>query len=205
MRLRGLWLSDPQMDRPAARRADHPDLADRLGSGLARLARRDAQSAALCGDAARPALPPAAYAAAAQAALGARRAGRCRSAIPSMAAARSWSSPRGAPQPGAARPARTNVWLDPADGARARQGVERCRAGPRLPRPARQPDGAGLGADDRRLGRRLHVRLLPHRHLAVVADHRQREARLPLEAAEFDQRQSPPSDRLLDRCCRWRC
>ena len=56
----------------------------------------------------------------------------------------------------------------------------------------------GVGRTDRRLGRRLHVRLLPDRPLAVVADHRQRPARLPLEAAEFDQRQSPPPDGLLD-------
>ena len=37
------------------------------------------------------------------------------------------------------------------------------------PRPARQPDRARLGPADRRLGRRLHVHLLPHRPLAVVA------------------------------------
>ena len=107
---------DPQVDRHPARRADHPDLADRLGSGLARLARRDDQPAALRGDErragadARPLMPP-------------RRSARSRRASGSIVAplSRAW---RGAdPRPGRAgaaagrgRPVRTNVWLDPADG-----------------------------------------------------------------------------------------
>ena len=195
----GLVAFDPQMDRPPARRPDHPDLADRLGPGLARLARRDGQPAALCGDERRCGADPIRLC---------RRRASGRSApgerlmsirYPEHGEGPVLVTAAQAPRPGEGRPVRTNVWLDPGRRPRARQGVERRRPGPGLPRPPRQPDGAGLGPHDRRLGRRVHVPLLPHRPLAVVADDRQREARLPLEAAEFDQRQSPPPDGLLDR------
>ena len=129
---------------------------------------------------------------------------------PGRARRRATGSPRSAipsrPRPGDRRrraagrrdvPLRTNVWLDPASGRVLDQRLGRRRPGPLHPRPPRQPRRARLGPDDRRLGRHLHVLLLPDRPLAVVADHRQRQARLSLEAAEFDQRQPPPSGRLL--------
>ncbi len=140
-------------------------------------------------------LTPTAYAAAARAALGPEE----------RVASIRWPEGEGPvtvvaarpPQPGATRPARTNVWLDPASG----RVLDSASADAGPVRVMHVLHGSlmvpGWGRTDRRLGRRLHVRLLPHRHLAVVADRRQREARLPLEAAEFDQRQHPPSGRLL--------
>ena len=53
-----------------------------------------------------------------------------------------------------------------------RPGLGQQRADPGDARPPRQPDGARLGPHDRRLGRRLHVRVVPYRHLAVVAAER---------------------------------
>ena len=179
------------MDRPVARLADHPDLAVGRGARLARLARRIDQSAALCGDAARHALGPAAYAAAARAALapGDR--------IASIRYPEHGRGDRRRRAPGRGTSRAHQCLARSGERPGARQGLGRCRPGPLHPRPPRQPRRPRHRADDRRLGRHLHVLLVPDRPVAVVADHRQPEARLALEAAEFGQRQPPPSGRLL--------
>ena len=129
-----------------------------------------------------------------------------RSAIPKAATGRSWSSgTRPQPGDGGGRPGPHQRLARSRHRRRARQRVEQQRPRPGHARPPRLDDGSGLGPHHRRLGRRVHVHLLPHRHLALVADHRLREARLPLEAAEFDQRQHPPPGRLLDPACRSPC
>ena len=184
-----------QVDRPDARDPDHPDLADRLGAGVARLARRQARAAAPRQRSApprspRPLTPPPRPPRCSPA----KRSPRCastRTARPVVATAIKAAEGAGPPGPHqpVARPARRR--LD-----RPRQRQQRRGAGDA--RPPRQPDGARLGPHHRRLGRRVHVRLVPQRHLAVVAAVGQRRDRPQVEAPQHAQRQPPLHDRFLD-------
>ena len=79
-----------------------------------------------------------------------------------------------------------------------RPGERQQRPGSSHARPSRQPDDSGLGADDRRLGRGVHVPVLPDWHLAVVAVERQRRLGPEVEAAQYGQRQPSLYVGLLD-------
>ena len=92
---------------------------------------------------------------------GGRRAGRSWSPAPGRNPARA-AAARPAPASGSI-PAPAHVLDSASSNSRPRPGHAR---------PPRHDDGPGLGPDHRRLGRRVHVHLLPDRHLAVVADHR---------------------------------
>ena len=161
------------MDRAQPRHPDHPDLADRLGPGLARLARREAQSAALRGARRRGAARASAYAARPPRKAALRPASEV-AQIRYPEGGRPVLVTAGTAEPGegAAAPPAPMSGSIPRDAARARQRVERVRPGPGHARPPRHMMVPGWGRHDRRLGRRVHVRLLPDRHLAVVADHR---------------------------------
>ena len=187
------------MDRHPARHPDHPGVDLGLGIGLARRARRSAQPEALRGNRGRS--PPLFR-------LGSCRAPGARSGRAARLdpLARAWRPGgrhrRAAPRirQGPAGPAGAHQHLDRSgDRQCPRSGADQPGGGPLPPRPPRQPAGAGRRPLDRRLDRRVHAPFLLVRPVALVAAARQMDARPALEPPAGGQRQSPPSDGLLDR------
>ena len=100
-------------------------------------------------------------------------------------------------KPSEGRPTRTQVWIDPRDASI----VDRAPANSGIIQVMHVLHGSlmvpGLGPDDRRLGGHLHVRVVPDRHLAVVAARRRLPFRIAVETPQHDQRQPPLSNGLL--------
>ncbi len=140
--------------------------------------------------------------------------GRARRARPTANASPSSASRRKAHRSSQSRPSlrkaeaarsATSLWIDPRDASVIDRAIGQQRRGAGHARPPRQPDGTRLGPHDRRLGRSLHVRLLPHRHLAVVAAERKCD-----DPASAGSAATRPTRTFIicpasGSCSRWRC